>query len=92
MPEQHISSIFTVEVYAKRKTVLYLLPNSRWFLAWIILRPWRWRLQVLPTQRLTSNELYDVISENTEKLKTKLRGLSPQANYTDRATAACRRS
>jgi hypothetical protein len=28
----------------------------------------------------------DVINE------TKLRGLSPQANYTDRATAACRRS
>jgi hypothetical protein len=25
-------------------------------------------------------------------LKTKLRGFSPQANYTDRATAACRRS
>jgi hypothetical protein len=24
--------------------------------------------------------------------KTKLRGRSPQANYTDRATAACRRS
>jgi hypothetical protein len=26
------------------------------------------------------------------KRKTKLRGRSPQANYTDRATAACRRS
>jgi hypothetical protein len=26
------------------------------------------------------------------KLKTKLHGLSPRANYTDRATAACRRS
>jgi hypothetical protein len=26
------------------------------------------------------------------KLKTKLRGFSPQANYTDRATSACRRS
>jgi hypothetical protein len=26
------------------------------------------------------------------KKKTKLRGLSPQANYIDRATAACRRS
>jgi hypothetical protein len=26
------------------------------------------------------------------KPKTKLRGFSPQANYTDRATAACRRS
>jgi hypothetical protein len=27
-----------------------------------------------------------------QELKTKLRGLSPRANYTDRATAACRRS
>jgi hypothetical protein len=26
------------------------------------------------------------------KKKTKLHGLSPRANYTDRATAACRRS
>jgi hypothetical protein len=26
------------------------------------------------------------------KTKTKLRDFSPQANYTDRATAACRRS
>jgi len=29
---------------------------------------------------------------NTFKLKTKLRGLSPHANYTDRAAAAGRRS
>jgi hypothetical protein len=28
----------------------------------------------------------------TIELETKLRGFSPQANYTDRATAACRRS
>jgi hypothetical protein len=27
-----------------------------------------------------------------KKKKKKLHGLSPQANYTDRATAACRRS
>jgi hypothetical protein len=27
-----------------------------------------------------------------KKKKTKLRGFSPQANYTDQATAACRRS
>jgi hypothetical protein len=27
-----------------------------------------------------------------EQIKTKLRGLSPQANYTDPATAACRRT
>jgi hypothetical protein len=31
----------------------------------------------------------DTIKKNT---KTKLHGLSPRANYTDRATAACRRS
>jgi hypothetical protein len=31
-------------------------------------------------------------STPTLKLKTKLHGLSPRANYTDRATAACRRS
>jgi hypothetical protein len=29
---------------------------------------------------------------STEKTKTKLHGLSPRANYTDRATAACRQS
>jgi hypothetical protein len=31
-------------------------------------------------------------SQATKKLKTKLHGLSPRANYTDQATAACRRS
>jgi hypothetical protein len=29
---------------------------------------------------------------NMDPYKKKLRGRSPQANYTDRATAACRRS
>jgi hypothetical protein len=28
----------------------------------------------------------------SKKTKTKLHGLSPRANYTDRATAACQRS
>jgi hypothetical protein len=35
----------------------------------------------------------DIIKKNTKtKTKTKLRGLSPCANYTDRAIVACRRS
>jgi hypothetical protein len=29
---------------------------------------------------------------NKSKKQNKLRGFSPQANYTDRATATCRRS
>jgi hypothetical protein len=32
------------------------------------------------------------MKELKTKKKTKLRGFSPQANYTDQATAACRRS
>jgi hypothetical protein len=32
------------------------------------------------------------VLEVSAKLKTKLHGLSPRANYTDRATAACQRS
>jgi hypothetical protein len=32
------------------------------------------------------------ISRQTTETKTKLHGLSPRANYTDRATTACRRS
>jgi hypothetical protein len=34
----------------------------------------------------------DEISSMDYKKKKKLHGLSPRANYTDRATAACRRS
>jgi hypothetical protein len=35
--------------------------------------------------------LYCIAGDKTKK-QTKLHGLSPRANYTDRATAACRRS
>jgi hypothetical protein len=37
-------------------------------------------------------EFFAHTSESYELKKTKLRGLSPRTNYTDRATAACRRS
>jgi hypothetical protein len=33
-----------------------------------------------------------LLSNKLKKNKTKLRGCSPQANYTDRETATCRRS
>jgi hypothetical protein len=39
-----------------------------------------------------SSTLTSLTSHKTKKTKTKLHGLSPRANYTDRATAACRRS
>jgi hypothetical protein len=56
--------------------------------------------QSLPANRLLCsclfnlNIIFDTTSFNIiwSKLKTKLHGLSPRANYTDRATAACRRS
>jgi hypothetical protein len=43
---------------------------------------------LISCHRKRSNNLYNISSLK----KTKLRGLSPQANYTDRSTAACRRS
>jgi hypothetical protein len=42
---------------------LYSDMLSRWFLARLILRPWRWRRHVLPKRRLTFNGLHGVISQ-----------------------------
>jgi hypothetical protein len=41
-------------------------------------------IQIKGLQKYTNHEKH--------KTKTKLHGLSPRANYTDRAAAACRRS
>jgi hypothetical protein len=45
---------------------------------------------------MSEKEITRIVNENKRlnelKLKKKLRGFSPQANYTDRATAACRRN
>jgi hypothetical protein len=43
----------------KRSSACHLL--SRWFLARLILRPWRWRLYVPPKRRLTFNGLHGTI-------------------------------
>jgi hypothetical protein len=43
-----------------------LLPASRWLLAWLILRPWRWRRHVTPKCQLAFNGLYDDIPEKIE--------------------------
>jgi hypothetical protein len=36
---------------------------SFWFLAWLILRPWRWRRHVLPKRQSTFNGLHGVIAQ-----------------------------
>jgi hypothetical protein len=41
---------------------------------------------------ISARRLMFILKNYIYKLKTKLRGFSPQANYTDQATAACRRS
>jgi hypothetical protein len=38
--------------------------RSRWFLAWLILRPWRWRRYVPPKRRLAFNWVHCIISQN----------------------------
>jgi hypothetical protein len=41
----------TIVAYVSRK--LNLVPSSCWFLAWLILRPWRWRRHIPPKRQLT---------------------------------------
>jgi hypothetical protein len=45
-----------------------LLPASHWFLAWLALRPWRWRWHVLLKCRLTFDGLHSIILQKTELL------------------------
>jgi hypothetical protein len=46
---------------------------------------------VLPLRDCPANMSHKTKSNADTNKKNKLNGLSPQANYTDRATAACRR-
>jgi hypothetical protein len=45
---------------------LCLLPASRWFLAWFILRPWRLRWHIPPKLRWTFDGLQGIISQKVE--------------------------
>jgi hypothetical protein len=50
-----------------------LLPSSCWFLAWLILRIWRWRRNVPPKHWLTFIRLHgDVFQKMEENLKATL--------------------
>jgi hypothetical protein len=57
------SSVLKMEalVYSFERSACHLL--SRWFLAWLIFRPWRWRRYVPPKRPLTLNRLHGVISQ-----------------------------
>jgi hypothetical protein len=51
-----------------------------------------WKMEACYCRQNKDTSVQREQSSHEKKTKTKLRGLSPQANYTDRATAACRRS
>jgi hypothetical protein len=55
-----------IRVKSSGMKLLSLLPASFWFLAWLNLRPSRWRPNVPPKGRLTFNGLHGVISQKTE--------------------------
>jgi hypothetical protein len=66
-----LQSIFpcrvTAQVLHPHKTTGHAChPLSRWFLARLILRPWRWRRHVPQKRRLTFKGLHGVISQNIE--------------------------
>jgi hypothetical protein len=43
-----------------------MLPVSGWFLAWLIIRAWKWRRLVPPKHRSTFKWLYGIIYQETE--------------------------
>jgi hypothetical protein len=61
-----ISLFFPTQSEISVSRLLCLLPDSRCFLVWFILRPWRWRKHVPPKRRLTFNRLHSIISDKTE--------------------------
>jgi hypothetical protein len=48
--------------------IVYGLPASLWFLAWLILQRWRWRQNFPSKHQLTFNWLYCVTSQKIEGL------------------------
>jgi hypothetical protein len=46
------------------------LPPSRWFLSWLIIRPWIWRRHIPPKCRLTFNGLPGVTSQKIDPFST----------------------
>jgi hypothetical protein len=64
--EEHVAYIFRAEEEAEHSSACHLI--SRWFLALLILRPWRWRRYVVPKSRLTFSGLHGVISQETESV------------------------
>jgi hypothetical protein len=47
------------------------------------------KINIIMMQREGGGRWRNLDKTQIKKIKTKLRGFSPQANYTDRATAAC---
>jgi hypothetical protein len=63
-----VKSNITFQTLLELKSSIFRASHllSRWFLAWLILRPWRWRRHVLPKRRLTFSGLYGVIYQKIE--------------------------
>jgi hypothetical protein len=87
--DRHFREIWHLHLQCQKVCQASMLPA--W---WPTLQPWRWEwkcswysmdcMESYPRRQNSSGVLL--------KKKRKLHGLSPRANYTDRATAACRRS
>jgi hypothetical protein len=57
--EEHVASIFRNQ----HETELWLLPASRWLLAWLTLRLWRWRWHITLKCQSTFRGIHGVISQ-----------------------------
>jgi hypothetical protein len=70
--DRNFGGICRVHLQNKRLSQTVLATASRWFLAWLIIRPWRWKLHVPPKLWLTFKWLHCVLSEKIELFETSM--------------------
>jgi hypothetical protein len=52
--------------FRRNMSLFCLLPDSCWFIAWLFLRPQRWKLYVPLKRRLSFSGLHDLVTQNIE--------------------------
>jgi hypothetical protein len=88
-PSELLRAAYTTQCPSRNQTVLGCLVRT--FGGEAVEKHFESRLLTYARHVSLRTNCYDVW-KNYSNIKKKLHGLSPRANYTDRATAACRRS
>jgi hypothetical protein len=94
--DSKLTQVLRDSIIGKNFTAWIIAMTSPGLGSWGRLDTWRFAGRVKqgnsPKQRQQTTASTALDEEGADLQQNKLRGFSPQANYTDRTTAACRRS